>query len=527
MNAKIVAGGLLLLVFTSTSGIAQTSIDIPQQTFGLLDAIQQTLAKHPNILLGARQVDISRGVLQQASGQFDTVLGANGQHSRTITPLTKLQQAQAQAAGVTASSQTTESSSYAASVQKEFRNGITIGPQIQVNRLADNLQDLSGLNQSTIAFQVILPLLRGRGHNVVGAQEMSARFTVDATLFQLNHTIAQQLASCAVQYWNVVAAKENLQIFSNSEARGKAYLDDVRTLIDADRVAKGEINQVVANLADRTSSRIQAEQAVLDAQQALALSMGMTTRELRTFPQPIDPLPDWTQSEAPAVTPSLIQSFTDRALQNRGDLLAANEHERAAEVLVPAARNVLRPQLNLGLSLGYSGLLEGTNYGRIFGSPFYNLGGPTATGSLTYSFAPRNNVGRGELAQAEGSYQQAVIQRSDIERTIASNVSSAMIDLASSIARLQKAREAVNAYRVALEGEQEKFRLGISQLVNVLTIEDRLTNALSQALSAQLNYATAIENLRFATGTIVDLNKQTQTLEKSTFLVPPFDWGAK
>src|SRR3954467_115005 len=167
MNAKIVAGGLLLLVFTSTSGIAQTSIDIPQQTFGLLDAIQQTLAKHPNILLGARQVDISRGVLQQASGQFDTVLGANGQHSRTITPLTKLQQAQAQAAGVTASSQTTESSSYAASVQKEFRNGITIGPQIQVNRLADNLQDLSGLNQSTIAFQVILPLLRGRGHNVV------------------------------------------------------------------------------------------------------------------------------------------------------------------------------------------------------------------------------------------------------------------------------------------------------------------------------------------------------------------------
>jgi outer membrane protein TolC len=298
----------------------------------------------------------------------------------------------------------------------------------------------------------------------------------------------------------------------------------VQTLIDVDRVAKGEANQVVANLADRTSSRIQAEQGVLDAEQNLALAMGLTTAEITTFPQAVDSLPDWTGREIPIITPPLVQSFVERALKNRGDLLAAAEHERAAAVVIPAARNQLRPQLNLGVSVGYAGLLNGTNYLRVFASPFNNVGGPNATGSLTYSFAPRNNVARGELAQAEGVYHQAAIQRSDIERTIASNVSSAMVDLVSSIRRLQKAREAVNAYRRALDGEQDKFSLGINQFVDVLTIEDRLTNALSEALSAHLSYATAIENLRFATGTIIDINKQAQLLEKRTFLFPPFEW---
>ena len=90
---------------------------------------------------------------------------------------------------------------------------------------------MNGLSQATISFQVLLPLLRGRGREVVDAQEASARFTVDASLLQLNHTIAQQLANSAIAYWNVVAANESLKIYLDSEKRGKTYQDDVQTLI--------------------------------------------------------------------------------------------------------------------------------------------------------------------------------------------------------------------------------------------------------------------------------------------------------
>ena len=99
----------------------------------------------------------------------------------------------------------------------------------------------------------------------------------------------------------------------------------------------------------------------------------------------------------------------------------------------------------------------------------------------------------------------------------------ALTTLSSSIDALQKAREAVSYYRIALDQELERFRLGIGSLVDVLTIEDRLTSALSGEVSAQLNYAVAIENLRLVTGTIVDPNERTHMVDKNTFTRPPFE----
>ncbi len=72
-----------------------------------------------------------------------------------------------------------------------------------------------------------------------------------------------------------------------------------------------------------------------------------------------------------------------------------------------------------------------------------------------------------------------------------------------------------------MDQEQERFRLGLNSLVDVLTMEDRLTSTLSQEVSAQLNYAVAIENLRLASGTVVDPTQRTHTVDKNTFVRPP------
>jgi len=113
------------------------------------------------------------------------------------------------------------------------------------------------------------------------------------------------------------------------------------------------------------------------------------------------------------------------------------------------------------------------------------------------------------------------LNETELERNIASNVVTAITTLSNSIAALQKAREAVSYYRIALDQEQERFRLGLNSLVDVLTLEDRLTSALSQGVSAQLNYAVAIANLGLATGTIVDPNERTHTVDMNKFTQPP------
>jgi outer membrane protein len=508
----------------STAAAGQTSVNLPQRPFALMDAMQVTLSRHPSIRIQQVQVDINRGAVRVAAAQFDTQLESTISQNRANTPLTRDQQNTYAQYGLSATNQASNLTGADVNVQRLFRNGITVGPVVQINRNTDNLTNHLGLNQSKVAFQVIVPLMRGRGRDVVAARESAARSDLHAALYDANHTVSQTLGAAAIQYWNAIGAARNLEIARNSEERGKSYASDVKILIDADRVPRGELNQLLANLAGRTSQRIAAEQQLLAAQQSLAIAMGLGSDDVKELPTPTDELPGWSGDTAPAVTSKLVDQFVAHAFERRADLLAARDRQRSAELVVPAARNQLKPAVDLTLSSGYTGLWEGTNVAKLIGAPFMNVKGLDAVGQITYRFPVGNNAAYGQLAQAEASVQQASLRQADLARQISSNVITAMASLSNNAARLKLAREAVRYYQLALDGENEKFRLGIGSLVDVLTMEDRLTGALSQQVSAQVDFASAIVNLRFATGTFLNPEAQTHTLEREIFVKPPFDW---
>jgi outer membrane protein len=519
----------LLLVWLSlcVSCFAQTAVELPHPAVRLIDALQSTLQKDPDIQLQQQQLNLNRGVLQAASGQFDTSVNASILQNHLTNPLTSLQELQYAQAGIFTSALASNTTTYTLGVQKLFRDGITIGPNLSLNRNTDNITTQYGLNQSQLAFQVTLPLLRGRGRDAVDAQERSSRSTVEASLRDVNQEIAQLLTTTAVQYWNAVAAARDLVIAKDSEQRGRKYEQDVQTLIDKDRVPRGEINQLLANLDNRTASRIAAEQQLAAAQQSLALAMGLRSDEITVLPQATDALPDWTGKGIPKVTPQLTKEFVASALSARADMIAANFQLQAARQILPAAHNQLLPQLNVNFSAGYSGLMVGTAFGRPFIAPFNNVRGANVIGSINWAFPFRNDTAIGQLAQARASYEQAVLNQANVAREISSSVVTAMTGLVYSVSAVRKAREAVSYYRLALSNEVEKFHLGMNTLVDVITMEDYLTSALQAEVSAEFSYAQALANLRFATGTVVNANTRVHNLNDATFLHPPFGWELK
>ncbi len=514
----------ITLIMTAGFAVFAQTVEAPGRPVGLLDALRSTLEKHPNIQVQRLQVEFNRGELRIASGQFDRVYSAGASQSYTASPLTRLQQL---GYGTAQAGLDTDSAGYSAGAQQQFRNGVVVSPSFQTSRSIDNVTNLDGADNASLSFQILVPLMRGHGRNAVAAREEADRRTVQASLFDLNNTAAQLLAGTAVQYWTAAAAARDLEIAKESEERGRKYMRDVSILIEADRVPAQEINNLEANVADRTANRIAAEQRLLQARQSLALSMGLAAGEIAVFPEPTDALPDWPGGEPPVVTQSLLRDFTGRALSLRADLLALRERQQAAETLLPAAKNQLRPQLDLTVSAGYAGLLEGKNYFRMFGAPFANVPGPTVSASLRYSFTPQNNAALGALAETRASLAQAQLQSADLARNIVSASTGAMIGLAESVAQLRRAAEAVRSYRLALNGEQQKFALGLVSLVDVLTVEDRLTSALSNENAVRLQYAIALENLRYSTGSVIDPKAETHLLEKSAFTTPPFHWGAQ
>lgn len=489
----------------------------------LLDAIRLTLARHPLLRIQEEQVVYNRGVKRQLSGQFDPVFSNSLTQSRSNTPLTKLQQWQEQLAQVPVlnndpSNNTSENAQY----QKLFRNGILLRPSIAINHASDLLQNTTGANTTQVALTLTIPVLRGRGRDVVAAQETAAGIELDASTLDLNQQIANLVDQTAESYWNLRAAQLSYEVTTESEQRGVTFVENVRALIDADKAPRADLNQVMANLAERTSSRLAAQQTAFQAQQQLALSLGVSSGELASAVHRLaDDLPEGEDQALPSDDPSDVDYYLNQALANRADVLAARRRQEEAGVLRTAARDLFLPQLNVSLSAGYTGMREGRRPDQYLIS-LDGLHGPDASASVTYNIPSGRDAAKGQFMQAESTVRQSVLKTNEAERQVTTGVLVALGAVRNSIQRLKKARESVAYYQVALEGEREKWRLGSGKLVDILTMEDRLTGAQNSYVSAKLVYAIALVQFRLATGTLIAPDKPVQNIERSLFTTLPF-----
>ena len=520
--ALLVASGMVLNLraFPEAAGQGDGSPGAAEVPIGLLDAVQSTLARHPLLEVQRQQVEISRALKQQRSAEFDTQLRLTTAQSRTNTPLTEVERGGA-GSGVSADTFRENTLDLIGTAHRLLRSGIGIGPTVEMNRATDNLQNPSGINRTRVSFDVNVPLLRGRGRNVVTAPETAAEIDVQASLYDLNQEIADLVLSTATSYWQYVASLRQLRIIAESETRGQEFVDAVTTLVQADKLPRSEISQAQANLAGRAAGRIVVEQQAIEARSSLALAMGLSPEQLAQLPPPSDDFPDGINQPPPSLSPERVRSLIGLALTRRADYLAAEKTREAADVLRRSVGDRLRPQLDLTISGGYSTLREGRHADEFFASPFSRMKGPNAVVGFRYVMPPANNLARGEVAEAEASYQQSLLLRTERGRVIANGVVNAQTAIVTGVNRLNRANEAVTEYRAALEGERDKLRLGVGSIIDILTIEGRLTEALLDFVSAQQAYALSLVQLRYAAGLLVEPDQATHSFERDAFFRPP------
>lgn len=463
-----------------------------QPGLSLLDAAQITLSAQPQITFQREQVIVAEGVLQAATGRFDMRLGGSVDSGRTTTPL-RLQDQPA-----TLTTALTDQTRFTLGLDKPLRTGLILSPVIGITRSDLNYDPLA-TNRAAVSFGVTQPLMRGRGTAVVTAAETAARYDLNATTSDLRYTAALSIYQTAVAYWNYVAAHRNLEILQASEARARRLVEETQTLINAGNRPAADLRQVNGNLVERTALRTAYQQSVFEARQTLGLAMGLQADRAAALPSPTDPFPPLADSLPPPGDPQLL----DTALASRADLEATRQRERGTEALIGAARDALKPQVDLNLSVGYSGLTEDALFPGFITSLGQRLTGANFLASVAVSKSQANNTARGVLARTEAARRQTQIRIDDLSRSIRSGVVVAQDDLARSAERVRLLREAAGLYRAAVQDEADKLRLGLSTIIDLVLIEDRLTRSLLDEISATLRYASALARLRFETGTIV------------------------
>lgn len=473
----------------------------------LLESIEETLEKQPNILIQREQTQFNKGVYREQSGQFDLNLRSSLTRSRIVTPLQE-----GTAAQLGTSKQVAESTDTTVALDKQFRSGIRAIPQAALTQNDLTADGLSIGNQARVDFTIQVPLLRGLGASATGAPESAARKNYEASLAALRFTASQTVFATATAYWNYVGAHQSLEVAKRSEERSQVLTEQTRKLVEGGERPPAEMNQLLANLADKTANRIRAEQTLVEARVTLGLAMGVPFHQINRLAHPGDPFPD------AAIPPDLAQldPLVRTALKRREDLAAFELNEKAAQILLVGARNGLLHRLDLNLSGGYSGLEEGTGVDDYLAGLNQNISGGNFLAAVRYEWPFFNSTARGRYLQADASRGQARIRVYDLERTISSQVEVAASALRQSALEVARSKEAVDYYTRAVSGEKEKLKLGMSTFIDVIDIEDRLLATELSYIAGQQRYAIALARLRFETGTLIasEEEKSSVALEK-------------
>ena len=510
MRSRLWSGFFLLIWCPQVS--AQ---DVPGSgdVLHLLDAVQTSLSRHPALEIQQQQVEISDAVRRQASAVFDSVFETGVDRAHLYAPL--------RSNGTSFNLASNDTADIGASYSKLLRSGVAMKGTVAMRRDIETAAVRGGLTTSSTRLQVVFPLMRGRGTDVTTSDERAAALERDSSILDLRHVTTTLITRVVSSYWGLVAAQRSRGVAAASAQRGDLLVENTRALIAADQSPRADLASALANAADRQAARFSSEQAYIEARQQLILDMGLRLEELSERAV-LDDFAALGQLPAIRDLPENVQPLIDAALERRADYLAAHTRVDAARLVREAARNGLLPEVNFSVNAGYTALAEGSAFNKYFSAVAGGVEGPDITGRISYRFPTRNNLATGRLAQADAQLQQATLKAADVARTIRSSVVSSYSALRNALLRLEKARESVEAFQVALRGEQDKLTLGIGSIINLLTIEDRLTAASEREVAAWRSYGQALVEFRFATGSLIPVRDPLPTLDDRTFTTFPF-----
>lgn len=473
-------------------------------TLGLAEVVRTTLAEHPRLQQQRAAVARRKGKLTTARGAFDTQMSLQVNRARDRTPLTPLQQRQY--TGV--SEQVTNTYSTQLSLQRNFRTGLVVQPEVTLRRTAlgavgdslpASLSSLPTNNTAQVGLQLTQPLLKGRGAAATKARVSASVADLKAAEADWRQAVARRVRAVVTAYWRYVSAYERRRVARTSEGRVERLLEETKTLVEANQRPAAELDQLRADRADKSATRIRAEQVLSTARIELARAMGVSARRSAVLAPPADSLPVLDEVDLPAALPPAAR-LQAHALDHRPDLRAARRRTEAARELLDAARRNRLHTLDLSVGLGYTGITGGETVGAYVDPLRQNVSGMNFQVGLRYELPVRNRQAEGERVRRRAVYEQQQHAETEAARHVRLDVQQAYQDVQAGRAELRKTRTAVRSHRRALDNERKKLRQGVSTLFNVLLFEERLTQALRTRIAARRRLAVAIAELRYALG---------------------------
>ncbi|MBF8273385.1 MAG: hypothetical protein HW380_2490 [Magnetococcales bacterium] len=395
-----------------------------------------------------------------------------------------------------------------------------------VNHNAVASNNAGATNIGITQFNVRIPLLRNSGTDAYlwTVEEKEKKLEYEAKQKSYRHEVANRVREIAKAYWDYKAAMEKADILRVSERLVSKWAENSKQkLLNQGNVAvkkagKGdgkkagtgsndEVNTLSARLAGEARDLEEGLAAVYAAKTALAQLVGIGVEELTAKGYPADEFP--TDLSVNLKDDALKKRLFELAQTQRADLRAALLVEEKAGVQLKKAKNDLLPDLVVDMTVGaMGGDVDGSGLDNSMNGFTDNLVYPLWKVGVTLEYPFGNDAAKGMLSQRNMAQMRDSMLVAETERTVRMGVKKSLNALQHQLPSVALSREEIKNYWPSVEGSLEKYdgnkgSASLSTLMDLLTLEEKLKQALIKNVTAKSDLAKGIVDLRFATGTIL------------------------
>ena len=355
--------------------------------------------------------------------------------------------------------------------------------------------DREPVDSSALVVSIVQPLGRGAGPAIARAPIERARLAERANVLELRGVLTDVVTEVVTAYRALIRAEREAAIERRSLEEAIRSREVVRVLIEAGRVARTDLTQSEADVADREFEVARSRIALEDAQAALAVLLGLDAGQRV---KPADALPD-----APPL-PDLEGSL-ERALGDHTGYQAARLALRRSELDRTLAEDTRRWDVALSARANFAGT------GRSAGSSFGDLaGGLDSRGDYVVTLDLNLPLGSAAGAEDERTRLAARVGHVKANRAFAAARRELEIEVRQAAERVRsghrQVRLAVEALTLAREQvriEEGKLRLGLTSAYHMGRVRSELVTAETREVSAKIDYLNALSELDRVEGAVL------------------------
>ncbi|MGQ0651279.1 MAG: TolC family protein [Betaproteobacteria bacterium] len=487
----------------------------------LSEAVRRALQRNATIHIQAQQVRIGEGAVQQARGAYDPEVVARAERDRTRRPLARNESADLAARGVDATEEVGGSTQYRVGVEQTLESGMRYDAGFTVGSTSTNTNLAGGIAQQTtgnLRFGLRVPLQRNALGVQLAGNLRSTEYEREAAVEDLLQTSAAVVLATVQAYWELASRLGRLEILRASEQRAAELVGELNKLIAVDQVPAAEVHLAVASEVETRAARAAEEQQVQQVWNILARLLNADAGEAFASAVATEALPELSEETLRAAVAATAN--IDAALERRPDLRSARLRERAAHELVLVSANGLKPQLDLLLGASTAGLAEGGSALALAPALSERRSDPAFSVALELRWPWRNDSARGQLLSRSAAHDQATLRMRELERSIGPAIVTTAYSLRRTVDRYRQTEAAIERYAVSVQNERTKRRLGLSTLIDVINVQDRLDGAQLALLQLRQEYAQLVAQLHFEVGALVRRTGEVYEVDIESLLAP-------